>query len=75
MCDNECHLIHYGIRIGSRHARKHLGWSLDVAAMSVGAGPEASKFWRARVLTAERPEEVRALLVDAFSELAWKAAA
>ena len=68
-------LVHYGIRIGSRHARKHLGWGLDVAATSVGAGSEASKFWRARVLTAEQPEEVRALLADAFSDLAWKAAA
>ncbi len=23
---------HYGLRIGLRHARKHLGWALDVAA-------------------------------------------
>jgi tRNA-dihydrouridine synthase B len=68
-------LVHYGIRIGSRHARKHLGWGLDVAAMSAGAEPGASKFWRARVLTAEQPEEVKALLTDAFSDLAWKAAA
>jgi hypothetical protein len=68
-------LLHYGIRIGSRHARKHLGWGLDVAAMSVGAVPEVCKFWRARVLTAEQPAEVRALLGDAFADLAWKAAA
>ena len=25
-------LRHYGLRIGLRHARKHLGWALDVAA-------------------------------------------
>jgi nifR3 family TIM-barrel protein len=68
-------LLHYGIRIGSRHARKHLGWGLDVAAMSVGAVPAASKFWRARVLTAEQPEAVRVLLADAFADLTWKAAA
>jgi nifR3 family TIM-barrel protein len=68
-------LLHYGIRIGSRHARKHLGWGLDVAAMSAGAKAEVSKFWRARVLTAEQPDEVRALLADAFADLAWKAAA
>src|SRR5262249_26392671 len=23
---------HYGLRVGLRHARKHLGWALDVAA-------------------------------------------
>ena len=57
------------------HARKHLGWGLDVAAMSVGAVPEASKFWRARVLTAEQPDEVRRLLADAFAAMSWKAAA
>ncbi len=68
-------LVHYGIRIGSRHARKHLGWGLDVAAMSASAAPELSKFWRARVLTAEQPEQVKALLVNAFADLAWKAAA
>src|SRR5262245_22908994 len=27
--DEVCH--HYGLRIGLRHARKHLGWALDVA--------------------------------------------
>jgi tRNA-dihydrouridine synthase B len=68
-------LLHYGVRIGSRHARKHLGWGLDVAAMSVGAAPEVAKFWRARVLTAEQPDDVRALLADAFADLAWKVAA
>src|ERR1700760_1446312 len=28
---------HYGARVGLRHARKHLGWALDVAADSAGA--------------------------------------
>jgi hypothetical protein len=37
--------------------------------------PEASKFWRARVLTAEQPDEVRRLLADAFAAMSWKAAA
>jgi nifR3 family TIM-barrel protein len=68
-------LLHHGIRIGSRHARKHLGWGLDVAVQSVGATPDVAKFWRARVLTTEQPGDVRALLVDAFAALAWKAAA
>jgi hypothetical protein len=43
--------------------------------MSVGATAEVSKFWRARVLTAEQPDDVRALLADAFADLAWKVAA
>ena len=43
--------------------------------MSVGAAPEVAKFWRARVLTAEQPDDVRALLADAFADLAWKVAA
>ncbi|MBV8745328.1 MAG: tRNA-dihydrouridine synthase, partial [Xanthobacteraceae bacterium] len=68
-------LVHHGIRIGSRHARKHLGWGLDVAGLSAGAAPETIKYWRARVLTAEQPDEVSALLADAFAAMAWKAAA
>src|SRR6202012_3497979 len=28
---------HYGLRIGLRHARKHLGWALDVAASCIRA--------------------------------------
>jgi nifR3 family TIM-barrel protein len=71
----EATLVHYGSRIGARHARKHLGWGLDVAGVNAGAAPETIKFWRARVLTAEQPDEVRALLVDAFAAMAWKAAA
>src|SRR3984893_14547899 len=30
-------LAHHGIAIGLRHARKHLGWALDMAAASPGA--------------------------------------
>ena len=37
---------HYGMRVGLRHARKHLGWALDVAA-SLGRVPqEKLKAWR-----------------------------
>jgi nifR3 family TIM-barrel protein len=68
-------LVHYGTRVGSRHARKHLGWGLDVAAMSASAAPSDSKLWRARVLTAEQPDDVRRLLTDAFAAMAWRAAA
>ena len=30
-------LAHYGLAIGLRHARKHLGWALDAAAATAGA--------------------------------------
>jgi nifR3 family TIM-barrel protein len=67
-------LGHYGTRVGSRHARKHLAWGLDTAATNSGAAM-ALKPWRARVLSADQPPEVQRLLADAFAALAWKAAA
>src|SRR5471032_3050688 len=49
---------HYGLRIGLRHARKHLGWALEVAA-GYGRVPAAVlKDWRGRILTAEDPHAV-----------------
>ena len=66
---------HYGVRIGSRHARKHLGWSLDVAAELSGAPPAALKDWRQKILTNENPPEVHRFLKDAFDEFSWSAAA
>jgi len=68
-------LIHHGIRIGLRHARKHLGWALDVAAATVGASRELLKHWRSRVLTAEQPGEAKRRLADAFDALAARTAA
>jgi tRNA-dihydrouridine synthase B len=68
-------LRHYGLRIGLRHARKHLGWALDVAA-SVGAVPTSVlKTWRGKILTADDPAGVQRSLVDAFDDFAWSAAA
>jgi len=66
---------HYGVRIGSRHARKHLGWSLDVAAEQSGAPPAALKDWRQKILTNENPPEVHRFSKDAFDEFSWSAAA
>jgi nifR3 family TIM-barrel protein len=66
---------HYGVRIGSRHARKHLGWSLDVAAEQSGAPPAALKDWRQKILTNESPPEVHRFLKDAFDDFSWSAAA
>jgi tRNA-dihydrouridine synthase B len=68
-------LAHHGLRIGLRHARKHLGWALDAAAATVGASRDLLKHWRGRVLTAEEPSETQRRLADAFEALAWRAAA
>ena len=68
-------LDHYGLRIGLRHARKHLGWGLNVAAETSGAQPETLARWRRTVLTSEQPAEVRRGIVDAFEDFSWSAAA
>jgi tRNA-dihydrouridine synthase B len=57
---------HYGRDIGLRHARKHLGWALDVAAATVGAPAPLLKARRGRVLTATDPAIVQNLLAEAF---------
>jgi len=66
---------HYGLRIGLKHARKHLGWALEVAAQSSRAPVETLKGWRAKILTSEEPHRVQRSLRDAFDDFAWSAAA
>jgi len=68
-------LSHHGLKIGRRHARKHLAWALDSAAASAGVPSALLKSHRARVLTAEEPAQARRLLADAYDAFAWKAAA
>jgi hypothetical protein len=68
-------IAHHGVRIGRRHARKHLGWALDTAAATAGAPIALLKEHRARVLTAEEPAEARRLIADAYVAFAWRAAA
>jgi tRNA-dihydrouridine synthase B len=68
-------LRHHGRAIGVRHARKHLGWALDVAASCAGASMDALRAARTRVLTADDPAEVRRRLGDAYDAFAWRAAA
>jgi tRNA-dihydrouridine synthase B len=63
-------LVHHGIAIGRRHARKHLGWALDASAATAGVGEELLKFHRRRVLTAEEPAAVHQHLSDAFAAFA-----
>src|ERR1700753_3203608 len=66
---------HYGLRIGRRHARKHLGWALDVAAKCSCAPAATIKSWRQQVLTSEDPASVHRSLQGAFDDFAWSAAA
>lgn len=66
---------HYGARIGLRHARKHLGWALDVAAREAAASGDMLRRWRQVILTTTDPAHVRRALHDAFGEFAWRAVA
>ena len=68
-------LDHHGLKIGRRHARKHLAWALDSAAASTGASSELLKNHRVRVLTADEPAQARRLLAAAYDAFAWRAAA
>ena len=66
---------HYGLRIGLKHARKHLGWALETAARYSCAPAEALKGWRQKILTSEDPNGVHRSLQEAFDDFAWSAAA
>jgi tRNA-dihydrouridine synthase B len=66
---------HYGLRIGLRHARKHLGWALEIAAQCSRAPAATLKTWRQKILTSEDPSGVHRALEDAFDDFAWSAAA
>jgi nifR3 family TIM-barrel protein len=68
-------LRHYGLRIGLRHARKHLGWALGIAAASGNVSTSVLKTWRGKILTVDDPAGVQRSLVDAFEDFAWSAAA
>ena len=71
-------LIHYGVAVGVRHARKHLGWALETAAATVGAPGDILKTQRQSVLTAVEPGMVRQRLTEAFDALGateWRNAA
>ncbi len=68
-------LAHHGLRIGLKHARKHLGWALDAAAASTGVALDTLKRWRGNVLTSETPNVARARLAEAYDAFACGAAA
>jgi tRNA-dihydrouridine synthase B len=63
-------LTHYGSFIGIRHARKHLGWALDQAALAAEAPAESLKRHRSLVLTADQPGVVQQRLAEAFEAFA-----
>jgi tRNA-dihydrouridine synthase B len=66
---------HYGLRIGLRHARKHLGWALETAAQYSRAPTATLKGWRQKILTSDEPSSVHRSLQNAFDDFAWSAAA
>src|SRR5580700_3322429 len=68
-------LDHHGSTIGARHARKHLGWALDVAARSAGAPAGLLKQARAQVLTATQPAAVLRHFADAYDAFSPRLAA
>ncbi|QOZ25966.1 tRNA dihydrouridine synthase DusB [Bradyrhizobium sp. CCBAU 51753] len=66
---------HYGLRVGLKHARKHLGWALEVAAAYSCAPAATLKSWRQKILTSEEPSSVHRSLDEAYDDFAWSAAA
>jgi tRNA-dihydrouridine synthase B len=68
-------LEHYGLAVGLRHARKHLGWALDTAATIAGAPAHLLKMYRGSVLTATDPAIVLRRLTEAFDDLGASSAA
>lgn len=63
-------LGHYGMVLGVRVARKHLGWYLDHARDAA-----CRAHWRAMLLTQDDPRKVMAMIPDAFASGALEAAA
>ena len=63
-------LAHHGLRIGLKHARKHLGRALDAAAATAGVAIDRLKHWRGAVLTSDTPAEARARLAEAYDAFA-----
>ncbi len=68
-------LTNHSARIGLRHARKHLGWALDVAAETAGVPAELLRHFRTRVLTADHPPAAMRGIAEAYDAFAWRAAA
>ena len=65
----EMMLEEYGVGVGVRVARKHLGWSLDASAVGANKGE------RRLLLASDDPREVRGLIRTLFASDSWKRAA
>jgi nifR3 family TIM-barrel protein len=63
-------LAHHGLRVGLKHARKHLGWALDAAAATAGIALDMLKSWRGTVLTSETAADARTRLAEAYDAFA-----
>jgi tRNA-dihydrouridine synthase len=68
-------LDHYGREIGLRHARKHLGWALEVAAHTARAPLDLLKRARAQILTATEPAVVLRHVAEAYDAFSLRLAA
>jgi tRNA-dihydrouridine synthase B len=68
-------LAHHGLRVGLKHARKHLGWALDAAAATAGIALDTLKRWRSAVLTSENPSDAQTRLAEAYDAFARGGAA
>jgi len=67
-------LHHHGMRVGARHARKHLAWAIDAAAADAETGPDLARI-RRQVLTEDNPAVVGRRLLEAYEVLATRFAA
>lgn len=63
----------YGRDVGVRHARKHLGWTLDAMAASVGRAVPAAE--KSAAMTSPTPEAAIAAFDCAVDRLQWRVAA
>jgi nifR3 family TIM-barrel protein len=63
-------LAHHGLRIGLKHARKHLGWALDAAAATAGIARDSLRRWRNAVLTTDTAADARVRLAQAYESFA-----
>jgi tRNA-dihydrouridine synthase B len=68
-------LSHSGEARGMREARKHIGWALEAAAVSLGEAAAWARRWRAGLLAESDPALVMRGIGDAFDDLGWRAAA
>jgi len=66
----EAMLEHYGLHLGLRHARKHLGWYVGETSTGEIPAPE----WRARMVRQEDPAEVKKQ-IELFYDLKMEQAA